>query len=36
LIDTQERATMKKEKKITKRKMKTIKKIRNLKNPREQ
>jgi hypothetical protein len=35
LIDTQERATMEKEKKITKRRMKIIKKIRDLKNPRE-
>jgi hypothetical protein len=35
LIDTQERATMEKEKKITRRRMKTIKKIRDFKNPRE-
>jgi hypothetical protein len=35
LIDTQERATIEKEKKITRRRMKIIKKIRDFKNPRE-
>jgi hypothetical protein len=35
LIDIRERATMEKEKKITRRRMKTIKKISNFKNPRE-
>jgi hypothetical protein len=35
LIDTQERVTMEKEKKITRRRMKTIEKIRDSKNPRE-
>jgi hypothetical protein len=35
LIDTQERATMEKEKKIIRIRMKTIKKIRDFKNPRE-
>jgi hypothetical protein len=35
LIVTQERATMEKEKKIIRIRMKTIKKIRDFKNPRE-
>jgi hypothetical protein len=35
LIDTQERATMEKEKKITRTRMKIIKKIRDFKNLRE-
>jgi hypothetical protein len=35
LIDTQERATMEKENKIIRRRMKTIKKIGDFKNPRE-
>jgi hypothetical protein len=36
LIDTQDRVAMEKEKKIARRRMKTIKKIRGFKNPREQ
>jgi hypothetical protein len=36
LTDTQERAIMEKEKKITRTRMKTIEKIRHSKNPREQ
>jgi hypothetical protein len=35
LTDTQERATMEKEKNITRTRMKTIEKIRDSKNPRE-